>query len=98
MTEPHDRAIVAVVGELRMAVATLTEAVKTLQATSVRLERNSVSREAHDALKEDVGDLKIEARAGIARNDDRWAKVAWFVGLFILAALLGLLVSQGGLK
>lgn len=97
MTEGADRAIIGAVGELRIAVATLTAAVETLQATSLRLEKNSVSREAHEALKKDVTDLEIEARAGIARNDDRWSKVAWFVGLFILAALLGLIVSQGGI-
>lgn len=96
MTEPHDRAIVSAVGELRIAVATLTAAVETLQATSLRLERSAVTREAHDALKKDVADLEVEARGGIARNDGRWEKLLWFVFLIVLGALLGLVVTQGG--
>lgn len=97
MTEPAEiRALTAAVAELRVTNATLTSAVESLQAMLQRIERNTVSVERHEALRKDVVDLETEAREGIRRNDDRWSKVAWFVGLAIMAALLALVLSQGG--
>lgn len=97
MTEPAEiRGLTAAVAELRIASASLTEVVKSLQATLQRIEKNTVSLEKHNALADDVADLKVEARAGIQRNDDRWSKVAWFVGLVVLGAVLALVISQGG--
>lgn len=90
------RSLTAVVAELRIATATLTETVRAMQATFQRLERNSVSLEKHEALRTDHEEFKVEAKAGIQRNDDRWSKVAWFVGLAILGAMLALVLSQGG--
>lgn len=98
MTDPDGaeyRALMAAVGELRIAAASLNGAVEALKATVQRIERNSVSVEAHDALKKDVNDLETEARAGIQRNDGRWEKLLWFVFLLVLAAGVGLLISQG---
>lgn len=99
MTDPASseyRALMSAVGELRVAAAALNGAVQALQATVRRIERNSVSQEAHTALKKDVEDLEEEARAGIARNDGKWEKLLWFVFLLVIAALVGLVLTEGG--
>lgn len=90
------RALMSAVGELRITAATLNGAVKALEATVTRMEKNSVSQEAHDALKKDVVDLEIEARAGIARNDTRWERMLWAVFVLVLLAGIGFLMAQGG--
>ena len=38
------------------------------------------------------------AQKGIQRNDDRWAKLAWFIGLSVAAALLGLVLTKVGAR
>lgn len=91
------RALMSAVAELRIAAATLNSAVEALKSTVQRIERNSVSQESHNALKKDVEDLETEARAGIARNDSKWDKLLWFVFLAVIAALLGVVLTQGGL-
>lgn len=97
MTEPAEiRALTSAVAELRITSAKMTEALSSMQAMLVRIEKNAVSVERFDALAKEHADLETEARAGIQRNDDRWSKVAWFVGLAILGALLALVISQGG--
>ena len=99
MSDPQShndyRALITVAGELRVAVTSLNGAVEALQATVKRIERTSVSTEAHAALKKDVVDLEVESRAGIARNDGKWEKLLWFVFLAVLAAMLGLVLAQG---
>ena len=99
MTDPASneyRALMTAVGELRIAAASLNGAVEALKSTVQRIERNSVSQEAHNALKKDVTDLETEARAGIARNDGKWEKLLWFVFLLVLAAMVGLVLTEGG--
>ncbi len=100
MTDPSSsehRALMTAVAELRIAATSLNGAVEALQATVKRIENNSVSKEAHNALKEDVADLQVETRGGIARNDAKWDKLLWFVFLGVLAALIGVVLSQGGM-
>ena len=97
MTEPAEiRALTSAVAELRITSAKMTSALESVQAMLARIEKSTVSIERFNALEKEHADLEIEARAGIARNDDRWSKVAWFVGLVILGAVLALVISQGG--
>ena len=88
------RALTDAVGEMRVGNATMIAAVDALKSAVADLKQSSVSRVEHNALKDDVADIKT----GVSRNDERWSRLAWFIGLALLGAALTFLIGTGGLR
>lgn len=88
----------SVVQELRIAVATLQVTVQSLAGILEVVQATQVTREAHDALKDVVKVGLASAAVGVDRNDARWSRLAWFVGLIVLAAVVGLVIGEGPVK
>lgn len=104
MADEHD--LHAVIQTLRVTVAELSVTVKSLAGTISTFQSTFVTRDAHEALRADLGRVEAdadseiarvdtEAKAGIRRNDERWSRLAWFVGLAVLGALLGTVLIAG---
>lgn len=74
------------------------DAFNALDARVTGLERTTVSRIEHLGLVQDVADNKAIAIDGIDRNDKRWDRIGWYVGLFLVAAVLTALLGTGAIR
>jgi hypothetical protein len=112
VTDDDDREIRRATDKLLQAVAVLTTNVEHLGLQIASLTTSMVTREAHDALRETVQRNDDDCRErdeesqrrdsalqkGIDRNDARWAKLAWTIGLAVLGAVLTIVLYTGGAK
>lgn len=97
----------ATVHQLQITVAQFAVTVDAFGTNLASIQSTLVTRDAHEALAREVKRVEEDADEGISRiakfadegirrNDERWSRLAWFVGLAILAAGIGVLINSGG--
>ena len=96
------KSVVGTVASLPSAMVT-REAHDALRETVQRndddcRERDEESKARDAVLEKTIETQVIALQKGIDRNDARWAKLAWFIGLAVAAAVLGLVLYTGGVK
>lgn len=81
-------------------VANLNQSIRDLTGALERVrgdfEATFVRKDVFGLAMEGVNEKVDSAQEGVERNDDRWSKLAWFVGFTALGAVLALVFTNGG--
>lgn len=59
------------------------------------MEATYVRKDVYERDLTNINGGLLTLHKGVERNDGRWSRLAWFVGLIVLAAVLGLVVGTG---